>query len=409
MADIQLTINSEMIQDLFQQRDGVGKLLQSMLNQVLEAEMSEFVGAQPYERNDERVAVRNGYYERQLTTRVGKLTLRVPRDRSGRFSTEIFERYQRHEQALVTTLMEMVVNGVSTRKVTRITEELCGTEFSKSTVSKLCAGLDEHVEAFNERPLEKTYPCVLIDAIQTKVRRQEAVRATAILVVVGITEDGYREILGIRPSLNETEQGWLDTFRWLRKRGLRGVEVMVSDAHEGLVNALHESFNGVIWQRCQVHFRKNVIDKTPKKYRDQMHENLSAIFTAPTPGHAKELLTVLYTQFEGKADDALDCLEEGFEDSTAVLGLPKKYRTRLRTTNMVERLNEEIRRREKVIRIFPNIASAKRLIGAVLMEQNEVWMTRRYLIMDDFQDWQAMNKQAEEAACFEAAAAAAAE
>ena len=369
-------------------------MIEAIFNDVLEAEMDEHLQAAKYERTKERTGSRNGYYERGLTMRVGTLDLRVPRDREGTFETAIFERYQRSEKALVLAMMEMVINGVSTRKVKRITDELCGYEFSKSTVSRLCERLDEKVEAWAQRTfLGKDYPFVLVDAIQVKVRRQGAIRPTSALVAVGVNEDGYREILGLSVANSETNQSWKEFFRSLNRRGLTGVELVVSDAHEGLVDAVHECFQGASWQRCQTHFRRNILDKTPKSLHDQMSKSLDDIFKAEDIKASKEAFNELCAALEGEADKALETLELGFEDATAVLRLPGKYRVRLRTTNMVERLNSEIRRREKVIRIFPNDRSAWRLVGAYLMEQHEEWATgRRYFDMETYEVWQASRK-----------------
>jgi len=325
---------------------------------------------------------------RGLTTRVGTIELEVPRDRTGRFQTELFERYQRSEQALVLALMEMVVNGVSTRKVKRVTRELCGRECSRSTVSELTKGLETQVEAWNERPLEGAFPFVVVDAMQIKVRRQAAVRSTSVLIAVGVNAEGFREILGIRVADSESETGWLDTFRWLKDRGLSGVELVVSDAHAGLVSALRRCFQGVTWQRCQVHFRRNVVDHAPKSTHDALHRGLDRILTAEDPPAARRVFDALCEELEGHADAALEILETGLVDATAVLALPEKYRKRLRSTNMLERLIQEARRREKVIRIFPNERSAWRLLGALLAEQHEVWSTgRRWLEMDTFREW----------------------
>ena len=320
--------------------------------------------------------------------RVGTLNVRVPCDREGTFETAIFERYQRSEKASV---LAMMINGVSTRKVKRITDELCGYEFSKSTVSRLCERLDEKVEAWAERTLVgKDYPFVLVDALQVKVRRQGAIRPTSALVAVGINDDGYREILGLSIANSETNQSWKEFFRSLNRRGLTGVELVVSDAHEGLVGAVHECFQGASWQRCQTHFRRNILDKTPKSLHDQMSKGLNDIFKAEDIKASKEAFNELCAALEGAADKALETLELGFKDATAVLRLSDKYRVRLRTTNMVERLNSEIRHREKVIRIFPNDRSAWRLVGAYLMEQHEEWATgRRYFDMETYEVWQA--------------------
>ena len=279
----------------------------------------------------------------------------------------------------------------STRKVRRITDELCGREFSRSTVSELTKGLDGQVEAWNERPLEGTvYPFLMADAMHFKVRRQGAVRATSALLVIGVNEEGYREILGLRIANSETEEGWLETFRWLKSRGLEGVDLMVSDAHEGLVEALHRCFHGASWQRCQAHFRRNVLDKTPAARKQAMAKGLDRVLEADTPEEARRAFQGLADRLEGDADRALETLEAGLEDPIAVLRLPDKYRRRLRTTNALKRLIQEVRRREKVIRIFPNEASAHRLLGAYLAETHEEWATgRRYFRMGDYFAWRA--------------------
>jgi len=225
--------------------------------------------------------------------------------------------------------------------------------------------------------------------MQVKVRRQGAVRATTVMFGVGIGADGQRELLGLHLSYGETKDGWHRLIEGLKARGLSGVRVATSDAHEGLRQALHASFPGLIWQRCQVHFRRNVIDQTPLPLRDQMHDRLDSILTASAPVPAREALHAAIDAFDGDADAALDVLETGFDDATAVLTLPPKYRRRLRSTNMVERLIEEIRRRERVVRIFPTMDAARRLIGARCAEQHEEWSTgRRYLTMDAFFAWE---------------------
>jgi transposase-like protein len=322
---------------------------------------------------------------------VGTIELRVPRDREGTFRTELFERYQRSEQALVVALMEMVVNGVSTRKVKRITERLCGHAFSKSTVSELVKGLDAQLEAWNERDLSTTsYPFVWVDAMGIKVRREGAVRPTSLLLITAVNAEGHREILGLRVADSESEAGWLETFRWLKERGLAGVEFVVSDDHRGLVAALKRAFQGAIWQRCQVHFMKNVLDATPKPLHAAMHRSLVRILEADSAASAREAFAALAAELESQAARALQTLESGLEDAIAVLALPEKYRRRLRSTNMLERLIEEARRRERVIRIFPNERSAWRLMGALLAEQHEEWVTgRRYFDMIEYFDWKA--------------------
>jgi len=390
MATIEIEIDDEKIHQLLQGDRGMAVLLEPILNQILQAEMTEHLGAEPGEQADDRRGYRNGSYQRKLTTRVGTIELEVPRDREGTFQTALFQRYQRSEKALVLTLMQMVVRGVSTRRVKDITTELCGREFSKSTVSRLAEELDEQVKAWAERRLEQEYPFLILDAMQLKVRRQKAVRSTTAMLAVGISEDGQREILGLEMAFGETEEGWRRFIRGLKERGLSGVELATSDAHDGLRQALQEAFPGLIWQRCQAHFRRNVLDRTPSGYRNEMHQVLDQILEADSQEKARTRLDDLRGQLEEKAPSALKTLESGFYDATAVLTLPEKYRKRLRTTNMLERFIQEIRRREKVIRIFPNMGSAYRLVGALCAETHEEWSTgRRYLNMDEYFRWRA--------------------
>jgi putative transposase len=395
MATYEISLNSEQLSGLLTEDRGLQGLVETVLNQVLEAQITEHIGAHPYERSEARKAYRNGYRLRTLTTRVGPLVLHVPQVRDGSFSPALFARYQRSEQALILALMEMVLNGVSTRKVTAITEELCGTRFSRSTVSQLCTALDRRVHAWNERPLDShAYPFIIVDALVVKVRRDHAVRATSALMVSGVNANGQRELLGLRLGDSESEGTWTDMFTWLKTRGLHGVELLVSDDHAGLVKAAQRHFQGVLWQRCQVHLQRNVLGRTPKHLRAQMAAGLRHIFQAADLPTARTAFTALAAALEGKADRALAVLEEGLEDALTVLVLPEKYRTRLRTTNGMERLNEEIRRRERVIRIFPNEASALRLIGALLAEQHEVWSTgKRYFDMTEYFEWKTTQTQ----------------
>jgi transposase-like protein len=251
---------------------------------------------------------------------------------------ELFQRYQRSEKALVLALMQMVIEGVSTRRVKEITTELCGREFSRQMVSNLTERLGEQVEAWAERSLEEEYPFLLADAMRINVRRQGAVRSTQALIVVGISEDGYREILGFKIALRETAESWQELFEELKTRGLRRVELATSDAHEGLEAALRSAFPGCIWQRCQteeflgVHFRRNVLDKTPSGYRDRMHDLLDQILEADSQQQAQQRFEQNAPDLEEKAPAALDVLGEGFFEATAVLALPEKYRRRLRTS-----------------------------------------------------------------------------
>ncbi|WP_436663450.1 IS256 family transposase [Alicyclobacillus acidoterrestris] len=389
MAQYQITLNDDSLKDLFLQDGGVAKLVEQVLNQVLQAQVTEQLKASPYERTDERRGYRNGTLPHPITTRVGRLILQVPRIRNGEFSTELFARYQRSEQALVIALMEMVINGVSTRKVAQITEELCGTEFSKSTVSALCKRLDPIVAAWNERSLrEHRYPFVLVDALVMRIREDGRVRPRAVMIAVGINEDGYREILGLMIGDSESEASWRAFFAWLKSRDLRDLDIVVSDSHAGLVRALQTEFQGCTWHRCQTHFMRNLLDATPKSLHEDVYTRVRPILDAPDIQTARLLKDKFAEEYAERAPKAVKVLEDGFDDVTAVLALPERYRRRLRTTNGVERLNEEIRRRERVIRIFPNRESVIRLIGALLMEIDEAWTTGRcYLNMEEYWKW----------------------
>jgi len=396
MAQYYITLTEEHLHGLFVSNgrdEAFAKLLEEIFNQVLLAQSTDQLQAAPYERTEKRTAYRNGSYDRSLTTRVGTLKLHIPRHRNGDFSTELFQRYQRSEQALILAMMEMVVNGVSTRKVETITEELCGKKFSKSTISALCERLDPLVHEFQTRPLDQHYPFLLVDAIYCKVRANNRVQSRGLLVAIGINEDGCREVIGFRVANTESESSWGDFFKSLKARGLKDVKLVTSDNHTGLVNAVQKHFQGATWQRCQTHFSRNILDHTPKALQPGLKEELRQLYEAIDKKSAIDVRNRIFAEYEDKAPKAVALLDEAFDDITAVLILPLKYRKRLRTTNGVERLNQEIRRRERVIRIFPNEASVIRLMGALLMEQSEKWQTgRKYFDMDLY--YQMVNQEA---------------
>ncbi|MDQ2681076.1 MAG: IS256 family transposase [Candidatus Eremiobacteraeota bacterium] len=376
----------------------VARVVESYLNNLLEEQMAEHLGANRHERTDERTGgYRNGTRGRQLYTRVGPVTLRVPQARDGGFSTDIFQRYQRSEQALVLAILEMYVNGVSTRKVSTITESLCGTSISKSAVSRLIAQLDVRVTAFNERRLDDVnYPFVYVDAMFIKCRHNDRIASKAALIASGVNAAGYREPLGVQIGDSESFTTWEALFSILRKRGLEGVVFVVSDEHAGLVQALRKHFAGATWQRCQVHLQRNLLGHSPMRERKTVADAAKRVFHAADMSEARRQRECFAEMFAKTAPKAVACLEDAFDDAMAVMCLPEKYRKRLRSTNMQERLNEEIRRRERVVRVFPNEDSAVRLIGALLAETAEAWQERVYLDMQEFREWQAT--QAEERA-----------
>lgn len=360
--------------------DLVGWLLQEMLN----IEFNEFLGAEPYERSEERQGYRNGYRQRELFTRVGQVTLRVPRDREGRFSTELFERYQRSEKALVLALQESYLQGVSTRKVKHITEKLCGVEFSKDQVSRMAQMLDKELATWRCRPLDKTYPYLMADAHYEYIREDGRVESEGVLLVKGIDEDGYREILSVAVAPTEEEASWGEVFSDLLARGLDAgsVRCIVSDEHLGLRAAMRRYLPRTTWQRCQAHYQRNAAAKVPRKARAEVHAGLRDIFNAPDSEQAWKRAERLMEIWQGRFPDLVEWMEETLEDSLTVFTLPPEHRQRMRTSNGLERFHEELRRRGRVLRIFPNRASCLRLSTALVMEQSEEWLTgHRYLNM----------------------------
>jgi putative transposase len=361
------------------------EIVQSALQQILEAEMSSHIGAAPYERTDERRGQRNGYKPRILRTRVGTLNLLVPQDREGTFSSQLFARYQRNEKALVLALMEMYVEGVSTRKVKEITEELCGTSFSKSLVSRLAGELDSELERWRKRPLEeKGYPYLFVDARYEKARVDHRIVSEGVLIVYGVREDGYREILGVEVADTESEATYHELFRSLKERGLRGVQLVVSDDHPGLEAAIARHFQGASWQRCQFHYAKNLLKMVGTKRRAELAEGLREVFACPTRETALKVAGELAARWRGSHPKVAEHIEEHVEECLACLAFPASHQKRIRTTNGLERLNQEIKRRTRVVRIFPNREACLRLVTALVVEQSEEWVSgRRYLNMEE--------------------------
>jgi transposase-like protein len=365
------------------------EIVQRVVQQILEAEMSEHVGAAPYERTEGRKGHRNGHKPRTLRTRVGTLNLAVPQDREGTFSTRLFSRYQRNEKALVLALMEMYVEGVSTRKVKEITEELCGISFSKSLVSSLAGSLDSELGAWRRRRLEaEAYPYVFVDARYEKVRMDHRVVSQGVLIVSAVRDDGMREILGVEVADTESEATYQELFRSLKRRGLKGVELVVSDDHEGLKAAVFRHFQGASHQRCQVHYMRNLLGMVGYAKRKELGAELRAIFAAPSREQALRIASSVADRWRGKGNEKLaEHLEEHIEECLTCLAFPESHRRRIRTTNGLERLNQEIKRRTRVVRIFPNRESCLRLVTALAVEQSEEWLTgRRYLDMEELRE-----------------------
>lgn len=359
------------------------QLVQEFVQEVLEAEMTEFIGAAKYERSADRRGSRSGYYSRSLVTRVGKIELRVPQDREGNFKTEVFERYQRSEKALVTAMMEMYVKGVATRKVQAITEELCGHKFSASTVSRLNKQLDANLKRFFTRQLEEAYPYVILDARYERVRENGVVMRRAVLVAIGVNTEGTRCVLGVELANRESKSTWSDFLRGLKLRGLTGVEFVASDSHEGLRQAIVETLPEAAWQRCYVHFLRNARDHLPRKANDDCMTELRWLYDRRTLSETKVDLADWLQRWAETYPKLCDWVEENIEETFAFYRLPHAHRKHLRSTNLLERVNEEVKRRTHIVRSFPNAESCLRLVRALTIEIHEAWAEgNRYLDME---------------------------
>lgn len=376
------------VKDLFMQnKDMLKELLQNSVQEILEAQMSDLLNAESYERTDGRRGYRAGYYRRRLNTRVGMIELRVPQDRDGQFSTEVFGRYQRSEKALVCAMMEMYVQGVSTRKVARITEELCGVGFSASTVSSLASRLDDELGKFAGRRLEEDYPYLILDARYEKVRIDGTVRSQAVLVALGVNWDGRREVLGVELAGRESTAIWKDFLAGLVGRGLHGVEFVVSDDHCGIRKAVSESLPGAAWQRCYVHFLRNALGHLPRKADPDCLVELRWLYDRRNAAEARRDLAAWLAKWQSRYPAACDWVEANIEETFTFYRLPASHHKHMKSTNMLERLNQELKRRTHIVRIFPNEQSCLRLVRALAAEIHEEWMeATRYLDMDDLKE-----------------------
>lgn len=364
--------------------DGFREMLRATIQAVMEEEITAALEAERYERREGRVGYRNGYKPRILNTRVGRMELQVPKDRDGQFQTEVFERYQRSEKALTLAVAEAYVQGVSTRKVKKITEQLCGLEISKSQVSRLSVRLNEEVEKWRNRKLEKEYRYLVVDARYEHIREEGAVQSGGVLLVVGISAEGYREILGVWCADSESENSWTAVFRDLKERGLSGVKYVVSDDHRGLKAAIDRCFQGAVWQRCQAHFMRNIRSMVSSNQDKKLIVKLlQGITESADREEAQKRLHAAVEQLAPTHRKVAEYLDEHGEEILGVYALPEKHRKRMRTTNMLERYNLELKRRTRVVGIFPNRWSCIRLVASMAMEKNEEWMEKRYLTMDE--------------------------
>jgi putative transposase len=361
--------------------------VERLVHAALEAEMTEAVGAAKSERTEQRLGYRSGYYERSLVTRVGTLELRVPQDRAGRFSTELFERYQRSEKALVAALAEMYVQGVSTRKVKAVTEELCGHAFSASSISAINKKLDASLKAFSERRLEEAFPYVILDARYKRIRDAGVIASQAVLIAVAVDWEGRRQVLAVELANRESRSSWKDFLLALKRRGLSGVEYAVSDDHPGLKAAIREVLPEAAWQRCYVHFLRNALDYVPRKVDDDCLKELRWMYDRRDLAEVRRDLAQWLAKWQGKYAKLCAWVEDNIEETLTYYRLPLAHHKHMKSTNMLERLNQEIKRRTHVVRIFPGAESCLRLVRALAVEIHENWLEAiRYLNMEHLRE-----------------------
>jgi len=375
--------------------DVLKETLAWFVHELMEAEVAEQIGAGLHEKSPERTTHRNGYRERLWKTRAGEIELAIPRLRSGSYFPSFLEPRTRSEKALVAVIQEAYVNGVSTRKVERLVTQLGLTSMSRSAVSRLCSGLDEQVRFFRERPLEGRYPYLWLDAKVEKVRERGGVRSKALVIAQGVHHSGRREIIGIDVGEAETEAFWREFLRSLRTRGLEGVQLAVSDAHEGLKTAIAKVL-GCPWQRCTVHFLREMLGHCDKADQPLVSGAIRQIFAAEDAREARERLTVAVAALERTTPKVAHLLEEAEDDLIAYMVFPHEHWPKLRSTNPLERVNREIGRRSDVVGIYPSDAALIRLAGSLLIEQNDEWLVgRRYLSEESMQAVLARDADAE--------------
>ena len=373
------------------QPDLLRPLIQAVLQEVLETEMDEALQAGKHERSAERLGYRSGYYRRGLVTRVGQLELRVPQDRQGHFNTAVFERYQRSEKALVAALAEMYIQGVSTRKVKAITEELCGHAFGADSISQINKKLDGELHRWAQRQLDEEYPYLIVDARYEKVREDGVIRSRAVLVALGINWEGRRRVLAVELAQRESATSWKEFLLALKARGLTGVLLTISDDHPGLKKAIAEVLPEAAWQRCYVHFLRNALDYLSRKAHDDCLLELRWLYDRRDLEEARRDLAAWLARWQERYPKLCLWVEANIEETFTFYRQPREHHKHLKSTNLLERLNEELKRRTHVIRIFPNEASCLRLVRALAVEQHEEWLEgARYLDMDPLREQRKM-------------------
>jgi transposase-like protein len=367
--------------------DFLREAVQLMMQQLIELEVSEQIGAGYYERNPERVTQRNGYRPRQWETRVGEIPLRIPKLRSGHYFPSLLEPRKRSEKALLAVVQEAYVKGVSTRKVDDLVRALGLKGISKSKVSRLCQALDELVTSFRERPLEGTYPYVWLDALYVKVRQHHRIVSQAVVIAIGVRRDGQRSVLGFDVGPGEEEAFWTAFLRQLKERGLTGVQLVTSDAHNGLKKAVQAVLSGATWQRCRVHFMRNILARIPQRNKAMVAAAVRTIFTQPDSRAANKQLDTVAQALQPHWSAAAELLRAAADDILAFMTFPESHWRRIYSTNVLERLNKEVKRRTRVVEIFPNNQAVIRLVGALLVEADEEWQVqRRYFSQDSMRE-----------------------
>jgi putative transposase len=366
---------SALLQEVFSQREGLRELVGALINEAMKAEVAEHLGAAPHERSRERRGFRNGTKPRSFNTRVGSLQLSVPQTRGCEpYHPSLFARWQRSERALLVACAEMYFQGVSTRKVQEVLEEMCGMDVSAASVSRVASELDEKLAAFRTRRLDVvSYRYLIIDARYEKVRVDGRVVSQAVMVTAGVSWNGRREVLDWRVGDSESEATWGEVFRELKDRGLKGLELIVSDAHGGIRAAMARHFQGVAWQRCRVHFMREMARKVSYKVAGELMGQLRGVFAAEERAECVRRGEEMALKWEGRYAAVSKMLREGLEDCLAVQDSPQPHRRRLHSTNMLESLMKRLKARTKVVGVFPNRASCERLVGAILIEVDERW------------------------------------
>ena len=387
MAEKKDDVLGVLLQEVFSEPNGVRRVLEHLLGAAMAQEVEDHVAAAPHERTEERRGQRNGYKPRTLKTRVGDLSLQVPQVRSCEpYHPSMLAKWQRSERALLVACAEMYFQGVSTRNVGEVLEAMCGSDISSATVSRVAQELDEKLLSFRDRRLDgMEYPYMHIDARYEKVRVDGRVVSQAVLVAVGFTSQGRREVLDWRVGDSESEATWGELFRQLKDRGLRGLRLLTSDAHKGIVAAMRRHFQGVAWQRCRVHFKRELGRKVSYKVLKELMADLVVVFEPEERSECLRRGEELAQKWEKRYPAVAKMLREGLEDCLAVLDFPADHRRRLRSTNMLENLMRRLKKRSRVVGVFPNRSSCDRLIGAQLIEVHEMWAVeeRGYFNMDN--------------------------